>query len=75
MLGNRLRRWPNIKPALFQRLVFAEVKASLRPDLGGGVENLNLTGARISFTTFLAVNTAVNTNDCFFIELLCSIAI
>ena len=23
MLGHRLRRWPNIKPLLFQRLVFA----------------------------------------------------
>ena len=23
MLGHRLRRWPNIKPALVQRLVFA----------------------------------------------------
>ena len=26
MLGHRLRRWPNIKPTLIQRLVFAGIE-------------------------------------------------
>ena len=28
MLAHRLRRWPSIKPALVQRLVFAELRST-----------------------------------------------
>ena len=31
MLGQRLRRWPNIKTSLFQRVVFAGIRQSNRP--------------------------------------------
>ena len=37
MLAQRLRRWPNIKTSLFQRVVFAEQFAICYHILGGGI--------------------------------------
>ena len=43
MLAHRLRRWPIIKPALVQRLVFAELRAGLLVVTAGGKYKPTLT--------------------------------
>ena len=65
MLAQRLRRWPNIKTALFQRVVFAE--RSLRDDGGcvayicdgaweqGRIQDLKKEGAQVVRGEFLGI--------------------
>ena len=43
MLGHRLRRWPNIKPSLFQRIVFVLPRL---PEHAGNHASTNISRTR-----------------------------
>ena len=50
MLGQRRRRWPNITPALVQRLVFAGI--SLYINVSCAVHTINPYSAKCDYSRF-----------------------
>ena len=54
MLGHRLRRWPNIKPTLFQCIVFAGLSLILKTS---GEINYRATG--LNYTAIIQCQAAV----------------